>query len=53
MEAAEAKLAQCLMETTATLGSVLPADSIKSKLQALKAEQEAMRVSGDSSYAGP
>lgn len=44
MAAADAKIAQCLMETTAAVGSVLPADPMKSKLQALKAEQEAMRV---------
>ena len=44
MAAADAKIAQCLMETTAAVGSVLPADPMKSKLQALKAEQDAMRV---------
>ena len=44
MAAADAKIAQCLMEMTAAVGSVLPADPMKGKLQALKAEQEAMRV---------
>ena len=44
MAAADALIAQCLMETAAAVGSVLPADPMKAKLQALKAEQEAMRV---------
>lgn len=44
MASADAKIAQCLTETTGAVVSVLPADPMKSKLQALKAEQEAMRV---------